>query len=390
MRQFDSNISISMECKFFQHGIAISYDQVLKPCCEWQLSPEWSQKNYFDLVDISTWHQSDGVQQSRKQLQSGQWPNSCANCKKIESQGRADSMRGNGNHAYAHYQADDITLEIRPGNTCNFACQTCWPEASSRVAQYHSRAGLIDIDNLNSNRLDNYDFLLPIAKRIKNVVLLGGEPFYDKACLKFLSWAQQNLTSHIMLFTNGSSIDFDFLKNYPGKITVIFSLDAVGKPAEYVRYGTVWNEVWQNYQSVRSLEHVEVRVNITCSVYNYSHMETLIDLLCQDWPSVVTFGTPWPDYLKESSIPLNLRPRIIDSLLRSIAQIKLTQIEAGQQTNATNAIESVVKNLQNLEYNRDNHQQLAKFILSMDQVKGAKAADYCDFLSALQQEITQV
>jgi len=379
-----------MECKFFQHGIAISYDQVLKPCCEWQLTPEWSQQNHINVSNISTWHQSKPVQQHRELLKSGEWPKSCISCQNFESQDREDSMRGNGNRAYAHYSNDDITLEIRPGNTCNFACQTCWPEASSRVAQYHSRAGLIDINNLNSNRIDNYEFLLPIASRIKNVVLLGGEPFYDKACLKFLSWAQQHLTCNIMLFTNGSLVDFEFLKNYPGKITVIFSLDAVGKPAEYVRYGTVWNDVLENYQSVRSLANVDVRVNITCSVYNYSHMETLIDLLCQDWPSVVTFGTPWSDYFRESSIPLNLRPRIIDSLLRSIGQIKLTQIEAGQQANATNAIGAIVKNLQNLEYSNSNYQQLVKFISSMDQVKGINAGDYCDFLGVLQQKIAQV
>ena len=35
--------------------------------------------------------------------------------------------------ALQYIPTDDITLEIRPGNTCNFACQTCWPEASSRV-----------------------------------------------------------------------------------------------------------------------------------------------------------------------------------------------------------------------------------------------------------------
>ena len=373
-----------MECKFFQHGIAISYDQVLKPCCEWQLTPEWSQQNHINVSNISTWHQSKPVQQHRELLKSGEWPKSCISCQNFESQDREDSMRGNGNRAYAHYSNDDITLEIRPGNTCNFACQTCWPEASSRVAQYHSRAGLIDINNLNSNRIDNYEFLLPIASRIKNVVLLGGEPFYDKACLKFLSWAQQHLTCNIMLFTNGSLVDFEFLKNYPGKITVIFSLDAVGKPAEYVRYGTVWNDVLENYQSVRSLANVDVRVNITCSVYNYSHMETLIDLLCQDWPSVVSFGTPWLDFMRESSIPLNLRTDIIESLLRSIQQLKLTTIETGQQANAINAIGSIVKNLQNLEYSSNNHQQLAKFISSMDQAKGINAADYCDFLSALQ------
>lgn len=372
-----------MECKFLQHGIAIAYDQVLKPCCVWQRSPEWNQQNHFQMVDISTWHQSAGIQQSRAQLESDQWPKGCASCKNIESQGRVDSMRGNGNQAYSHYQGNDITLEIRPGNTCNFACQTCWPEASSRVAQYHSRAGLINIENLNSNRLDDFEFLLPVADRIKSVMLLGGEPFYDKSCLKFLSWAQQHLTADITMFTNGSIVDFEFLKNYPGKITVVFSLDAVGKPAEYVRYGTVWNDVLRNYQRVKELANVAVRVNITCSVYNYVHIEPLIDLLCQDWPSVVSFGQA-KSYLTESSIPLDLRPAIIKSLAASIEKIKATPIESGQQANAVNAIQAIVNNLETLEYSLANHQQLANFISAMDQVKGIRAADYCDFLGLLE------
>ena len=335
------------------------------------------------MVDISTWHQSAGVRQSRTQLESGEWPKGCASCKNIEGQGRVDSMRGNGNQAYSQYQGNDITLEIRPGNTCNFACQTCWPEASSRVAQYHSRAGLINIENLNSNRLDDFEFLLPVADRIKSVVLLGGEPFYDKSCLKFLAWAQQHLTADITMFTNGSVIDFEFLKNYPGKITVVFSLDAVGKPAEYVRYGTVWDDVLRNYQQVKTLANVEVRVNITCSVYNYVHIESLIDLLCQDWPLVVSFGQA-KSYLTESSIPLDLRPAIIKGLTASIEKIKATPIESGQQANAVNAIQAIVNNLETLEYSLANHQQLANFISAMDLVKGIRAADYCNFLGLLE------
>ena len=298
-------------------------------------------------------------------------------------------MRGNGNHSYADYVNDDITLEIRPGNTCNFACQTCWPEASSRVAQYHSQAGLIDIKNLDSNRIDNFDFLLPIAGRIKNVVLLGGEPFYDKACLKFLSWAKDNLTANIMMFTNGSVVDLDFLKSYPGKITIIFSIDAVGRAAEYVRYGIVWEEFLDNYSKVRALPNVDSRVNITLSVYNYNLVEDVIAMLCESWPSVVTFGTPRIDYLCESSIPVNLRGDIISSLERTVVRLESTQIESGQKSNAINAVTSVINNLKQVPYSYLNHQKLLDFILKMDRVKGVNAEDYSAFLGQLlQQEIS--
>ena len=372
-----------MECKFIQHGLAISYDQIVKPCCMWKITPEWRQSNQLATTNLVTWHKSPDVLKEKALLDADQWPTACNLCEHVEQQGRTDSMRGNGNHSYANYQEDDITLEIRPGNTCNFACQTCWPEASSRVAQYHSQAGIIDIKNLDSNRIDDFEFLLPIADRIKDVVLLGGEPFYDKACLKFLSWAMDNLCANIMMFTNGSVIDLDFLRSYPGKITLIFSIDAVGRAAEYVRYGIVWEEFLSNYLGVRALPNVDVRVNVTLSVYNYNLVEDVIAMLCESWPNVVTFGTPRIDYLRESSIPTDLRAEVIVGLERAIKQLESTDIESGQQSNAINAVASVINNLKQVPYNYLNHQQLMDFILKMDRVKGINAGDYSQFLGQL-------
>lgn len=370
-----------MECKFIKHGIALSYDQVLKPCCAWRTTPDWAKQNHYKNIEIQNWHQSNQVIQQYKILQNNQWPQYCSECKTIENQTRGDSMRGNGNQSYADYVDDDITLEIRPGNTCNFACQTCWPEASSRVAQYHSQAGLIDIKNINSQRLDDFDFLLPIAHRIKDVVLLGGEPFYDKACLKFLNWAQQHLQSHVMIFTNGSMIDMNFLQSHVGKLTVIFSLDAVGRPAEYVRPGTVWSDVWSNYCAVKSLHNVQTRVNITCSAYNYWHLPDLLDLLCEDWPSVVTFGQPREDWYKESVIPVSLRPLLIERLTQALTKINGTDIELGQKHNAVNVVKSIITNLNQLDFDVTNHRVFCDFVHRMDRVKKLNVVDYCDFLS---------
>jgi len=370
-----------MECKFIKHGIALSYDQVVKPCCQWDSGQSWKKIHHISKVDPSNWHNHHDVTARQNQLVNGSWPTECKRCERAESQGRDDSGRGNGNSAYKHYQPTDITLEIRPGNVCNFACQTCWPDASSRVAQYHSRAGLIDIKNLDSRSIDNFDFLLPISKRIKDVVLLGGEPFYDKSCRKFLVWAQEHLDANLIMFTNGSDIDFEFLKSYKGKITLVFSLDAVGKAAEYIRFGTVWDDVISNYYQAKKL--VSVRVNITCSVYNYYHLESLIELLTPDWPSVVSFGTPYTEYLLESTIPVEVRKDIIASLHRAIALVRNASIESGQQHNAVNALQNIICNLETKGWDRDLHQQWCQFVRSMDQVKQMHAHEYCDVLDKI-------
>lgn len=369
-----------MECKFIKHGIALSYDQLLKPCCEWRISDQWRATHHLTQTDIINWHKHPDIIHAREQLESNQWPSECAYCEKIEGQDRVDSMRGNGNHSYANYVDDDITLEIRPGNTCNFACQTCWPAASSRVAQYYDRAGLVDITTVDSNRLDNFEFLSPIAHRIRDVILLGGEPFYDKSCRKFLYWAQNHLTANLMIFTNGSDIDFEFIKSYSGTITLIFSLDAVGRPAEYIRYGTVWNEVYDNFQQVKKYNNVNLRVNITSSVYNYIYLKDLIDLLCNDWPSVVSFGTASQLYLQESSIPLEFRPAIIQSLQQAVTRIQSTEIEYGQKCNAINAITATISNLNTVPWNQEGYDKLCNVTRKLDQVKDLNINDYCEFV----------
>lgn len=355
----------------------------MKPCCEWKLDTDWHEQNHISKVDLATWHQSPQMIKNQTILENDQWPSACVKCEQYESQGRGDSIRGNGNNAYANYKNDDITLEIRPGSVCNFACQTCWPAASSRVAEFHSRAGLIDIKSVDSNSFDNFDFLLPISSRIKDVILLGGEPFYDKSCLKFLSWATQHLKANIIMFTNGSKIDFDFLKSYPGKLTLVFSLDAVGLPAEYIRYGTNWIEVMKNYLAVQELANIDIRVNITCSVYNYLYIEEIIEFLCYKWPSVVSFGSPNSTYLLESAVPVEHRQDMIHSLERAVETIKKTEIESGQKSNAINALSAHIENLKSVAWSESDYDQLCDFVARMDRVKNIAISDHCVALAKI-------
>ena len=364
-----------MQCKFLEHGVTISYDHVVKPCCEFKVDHAWTEQNHISRVDLPTWHQSPQVIQLRNTLASGVWPDQCSVCAKAESQGRQDSTRGNGAQAYSNYQDKDITLEIRPGSVCNFACQTCWPEASSRVAQYHHQAGLINIKSINSNSITDFEFLLPVADRIRTVIVLGGEPFYDPNCQKFLLWAKQNLQANITMFTNGSHVDWSWVDAYAGCVTMVFSLDAVGQAAEYVRYGTDWPGVLANYHRAQQHPNIELRVNITMSVYNYHLIPTVIDLLTPQWPTVVSFGQPRQTHLTEVAVPLEQRPQLIQGLQAAVNQLLASNIEIGQQHNAVNAIQSVIANLKQSNFDPAQFGKLKQFVNSMDQVKRINIAD---------------
>ena len=376
-----------MECKFLQHGLAISYDNITKPCCSFKYDPKNSVSAYD--TDLATYHASDYVRSLSTQLSNGIWPTECNSCKVKEQLGKS-SMREMGNRAYENYDATDITLEIRPGNVCNFACQTCWPAASSRVTSFFQQAGFdvttpdrpkFGIDG-TANIVD-YEFLDSIKDRIKDVVILGGEPFYDKNCLAFLNWAINNLSANMTLFTNTSIIREDIISAYPGTLTIVSSLDAVGKPAEYIRFGTEWDVVEKTFNQLKTFKNVKNRVNITSSAYNFYYISDVIEFLLEDWPEVVTFGTCGEEKFKESVIPLHMRADIITRLQSVIPKIETANIVLHQKQHAVTNINSIIKNLQENPYNEEQHLVLKQFSKKLDTVKKINSAEYGDYLKEL-------
>jgi hypothetical protein len=174
-------------------------------------------------------------------------------------------------------------------------------------------------------------------------------------------------------------IRWDWIKNYQHPVTVVFSIDAVGKPAEYIRYGTEWDTVYHNFQEIQKYSHVELRVNITTSAYNYIYVEDVLDILLVKWPSVVSFGVPGDAYLGTQVVPDQHRAEIVASLTRSIEKINSTAIEIGQQQNAVNALQSIVDALETNNYDHVLYQKFKKFVEDMDRVKKINIQDYCKF-----------
>lgn len=374
-----------MECKFLNHGLAIAYQDVVKPCCVWQFDNEFKNNHSLDKVDIKNWHQHPDVVQARTLLENNIWPKNCGYCKHHEDGVRQDSIRLGGNNSYANYSDDDITLEIRPGSVCNFACQTCWPAASSRVASYYNQINFVkdkkillsSVDTEQTTTFKNFDFLLPVVDRIRSIVLLGGEPFYDKNCVNFLEWWNENSNAELLVFTNGSTLPIDFLNSCNKKLTLIFSIDATGRAAEYVRFGTDWNTVWNNFQTVKSMNKFNLRVNITQSVYNYVYLSDVIDLFVDQWPNLITFGPVSETHLNESVIPEQHREPIITKLSKSIDDLSQANIEHGQKHNAINALQSIINNLKSVSFDPVQNQKFKDFVKDMDRVKKINIGEYC-------------
>jgi hypothetical protein len=136
---------------------------------------------------------------------------------------------------------------------------------------------------------------------------------------------------------------------------------------------------------VRAQQHakIQLRVNITASVYNYNYIHDVIDMLLPNWPTVVTFGTPRLKYLLESVVPTAQRSDAIAKLTQSVEKIQNAEIESGQKANAINALNSIVHNLQTHAWDNEEYHRLCDFITRMDQVKKISVVDYCEDLHQL-------
>jgi hypothetical protein len=158
----------------------------------------------------------------------------------------------------------------------------------------------------------------------------------------------------------------------------------VGHAAEYIRFGTIWSDVQSNFDHVRKeLPHVEVRVNITTSVYNYYYLLDVVSLLAQDWPKVVSFGIAAEDIFTEAVIPTSLRPKLTARLAECLTVLDSANIESDQKSNAVNAVTAIINNLNTVKYNRELHEKFVDYVTKIDRAKNAYLVDYCPEVSEL-------
>ena len=63
-----------MECKFIRHGISLSYDNIVKPCCTWTLDADWKKNNHLNNTDLAAWHSTSTVIDMQENLSQNKWP----------------------------------------------------------------------------------------------------------------------------------------------------------------------------------------------------------------------------------------------------------------------------------------------------------------------------
>jgi MoaA/NifB/PqqE/SkfB family radical SAM enzyme len=177
------------------------------------------------------------------------------------------------------------SLDLSPGNTCNFKCRICNPDSSSLFAQeVQSVNKLVPVKSFNwaeSNAtvIDEISNLMP---SLTNLDMYGGEPFLIKPLVRLLQQAiEQGQSEHIRLHYNSNgSVYPEHLIEYWKKfkhIDIQFSIDNVGKRFELERGGQ-WKQVHTNISKLVDLGLPNLKISImpTISIMNILYLDEIL------------------------------------------------------------------------------------------------------------------
>jgi MoaA/NifB/PqqE/SkfB family radical SAM enzyme len=329
-------------CPLLWGHLEVRHNGDVYPCC---VSKELvGNGNDNTLTEI---YHGDQMNRIRGELLSGVRSAGCEKCWRHEDQGLQSNRQwhiGKNSHDFYTKWHDTVklrSLDLKPGNVCNFKCRVCNPTSSSLFAEearQNQRQRGISIP-VASDRWAGYnefmwaelDNLIP---DVENLDFYGGEPFLLKELRSFLRSAVVNgHAEHIRLHfnTNGSIYPADLIDTLREfrEVDVCLSIDTVGAQFELER-GGVWADVEQNILKFKALT-VDPRFKVslfpTVNIQNIYYLDRLYAWANQHNIMVTLNYLDDPFYLSIDSMTADARALVADKYqnsanesLRTLAQ----------------------------------------------------------------------
>ena len=241
----------------------------------------------MDLVN------SPKMKQLRLDMLDGKKNDECNKCYQHEDAG-IESYRQSVNNVYTNgyddvynnTNTDDGSLEkfnmryydIRFSNICNFKCRTCGQEYSSQWEQENLRNNVSYALEFPKNT--NKEFLQDVLDQIPNMEVAyfaGGEPLItEEHYILIEDMIRQNRTDIVLRYnTNLSNLRFknkDLIglwKYFTKPVELYASVDHVKERAEYIRHGTDWGVIENNFWAIKKEPNIRIQFNTVLSAFNY-------------------------------------------------------------------------------------------------------------------------
>lgn len=232
--------------------------------------------------NFAQWWSSSAMNQFRQQLTQEKLPPDCQGCA-IQEKVQGSSFRTSVSQTITDASWPS-GWNVIFGNTCNLGCWTCNENNSSVIEQHKRRIKILPDQFISpSKQFDQAwpDIQASIMKSYQHhdtvtLTLLGGEPLYNSQLLEFLnSLTAQGLAPrtrlefHTNVTTSGSLPTGNW--QY---VCVFLSIDAIGKKAEWLRYGSSWAKIEHNIPLLKQQANY-TEVHCTLSILNLKDLPEL-------------------------------------------------------------------------------------------------------------------
>ena len=354
--------------------------------------------------------QSSFLKNIKQEFLDGKRPSSCNNCWNFEDKGFISIRKTIYNNRispenYKNFTIDSDLgleyLELRTSNLCNFGCRMCSPDDSNAIGKelethpelkslYRSRPdSRLELSEISD---EYFDQLLSKMENIKFLMFTGGEPMLMKRYYELLDYCiekgyNKNIT--LQFHTNASVYNPLFVKKLVQFENVIFtmSIDAVGKVAEYQRYGygITWDTVKENckkfvsIQDKNSLGHPIIcpSINIALSAYTVLDIHNLA-LFCKELYNINNSFAPvirlvqGPEEMQISCLNDDLRKVAIEQLYKAIGV--MSDIDSPIKDMFINECRSSIEELKK-SYDQEKFQAFVEFTKTFDQARNQSFED---------------
>jgi MoaA/NifB/PqqE/SkfB family radical SAM enzyme len=242
----------------------------------------------------------DRMKQLRTSLLTEQPDSYCVRCYEREDSGfRSDRVSSNKSFGHQvhriHETQSDGNLEkfemtywdIRFSNLCNLKCRSCghifssqWYQDQVKLSGPEWKLNNTVLNYAGRTETDMWTQLEPHLDYVEQIYFAGGEPLLMEEHYNILEELVKRGRFDVRLIYNtnfthtdlkGRSV-FEYWKQFKS-VAVGASLDAMGRPAEYIRKGTTWADVVKNrHDMIRTCPQVDFYISPTLSIMNAWHL----------------------------------------------------------------------------------------------------------------------